>query len=315
MDKRKFKSYCGNEEDYSEYVEYLNTAKECFKEGAQYWKNLVDKRRKPYTDPDGTYRRKSHPFYTNIISFLNIQKKEKIFNFTKYGIKVKINNKILTIRSDQLGFGAPKHIYRRKTKKYIHNSWDTRYPYAYYILKGGETKKVADYIWDSRTLGGSFLWPTIPYRGSVYNTNRGVGGYIYDRADLTLLEIKKFYKFYKNNKDPKIIQNLMISSNCILMKDDDYIEIYNWLSYFESFKKYVDFFCFREKDGKENFVNSNYEVLSLVTNEPIKDGHSEKGIDEMDLKEIEAILKNTHNHIINRTEIIEGIIYGETNKK
>lgn len=305
--------YLKKKEDYFRYLKdsFPLTKNSPTADTSKEW----DLHNSPYKDPDCTYGYKNSLFYINLERFLNFQSKQVKFKFIP-GKGIKFNKNVI-LRSDQLGFSAPKY----NTTWNKTSGWSNKYLYARYLnLKQGKNPKdinykhIVDIIWDSRTIGGSFLWPIVK-GGSKYNTNRGVGDYIYDRPDITLLEIKKFFYLYKHIKDPKKIKNMMDNEKYILMNGKDYIEIYKWLSYFESFKEYVKFFCFIEKNGKENFVNSNYEVLSLVTNKPIKDGHSEKGIDEMDLKEIEAILKNTRNHIINRTEIIEGIIYGETDKK
>ena len=96
-------------------------------------------------------------------------------------------------------------------------------------------------IYDTRTLGGAFLWPidaewrnnnwNIKSKNSNYNLKRGMGSYIEDRVDLTLLEIKHFYeeKVYKED---------------ILLSGNDSDKIKKWLDLFKSFEEYVNFFMF-----------------------------------------------------------------------
>lgn len=54
---------------------------------------------------------------------------------------------------------------------------------------------LANYVYKTRTLGGSFLWPKSLC--STYNKSRGIRNYIEDRVDLTLLEIKHIYEIRK----------------------------------------------------------------------------------------------------------------------
>ena len=49
------------------------------------------------------------------------------------------------------------------------------------------------YVYTTRTLGGSFLWPESWHRD--YNMGRGNRSYIEDRVDLTLLEIKHYFEY------------------------------------------------------------------------------------------------------------------------
>ena len=51
---------------------------------------------------------------------------------------------------------------------------------------------LANYVYTTRTLGGSFLWPETLWKD--YNKSRGNGNYIEDRVDLTLLEIKHYFE-------------------------------------------------------------------------------------------------------------------------
>lgn len=298
----------------NDYIKYLRDCLKDIRDGKET-KTLKEwnKNNQPYIDPDGTQGNKDSLFYNNLKSFINKKEGKVICEFqtntAPQGIKVNVIDvfgKKLTLRSDQLGFSAPHYSNLKKDKA----GWSAKYPYAKYLLKSDNCKYIAKIIWNCRTIGGSFLWPVVKngkYYYSIYNQKRGVGSYIDDRADLTLLEIKKFYQIYEKVQDPNKIREIM-KEYCILLKNNDYINIYYWLSYFKTFKKYVDFFCFN------SFVDKNYNVLSLVNNKPIYDVHKEKRIYEMNHNEIKKILRNINKRIITRTIDMERIINGETNK-
>lgn len=151
-----------------------------------------------------------------------------------------------TLHSDQLGFSAVPWIY-----------FSTKYPLSrYFEMQKNKSDKDPDaianfltkYVYTTRTLGGSFLWPESWYK--AYNMNRGNGkndnkdnnkdnniGYIEDRVDLTLLEIKHYFE-YRELDDKK---NFKYSGD-ILFRYYDNLDAQTWFGFFDSFEDYVDFF-------------------------------------------------------------------------
>lgn len=118
-------------------------------------------------------------------------------------------------------------------------------------------------IYDTRTLGGAFLWPVdaewrnnnwnIKSKNSNYNLKRGMGSYIEDRVDLTLLEIKHFYEFFDEKKGFDEEEYKEEYKGDIILSYSDSDKIVEWLGLFGSFEKYVEFFMFHpfvvKKDG------------------------------------------------------------------
>lgn len=164
----------------------------------------------------------------------------------------------LYLKSDQFGFSA--------------YNLDKKYPYGMLYEKAkqkdDEKKKeeqfafIADCIYDTRTLGGGFLWPLDMWSG--YNAARGGTAnssgklfYIEDRVDLTLLEVKHLFEWIceedERKKDviwnkytDKIFRKKIKEDS---KKDSVYIK---WLQHFESFENYIKFFCF--DDFMENVM-------------------------------------------------------------
>lgn len=145
-------------------------------------KNKSERSYKLYIDPDG---KENTDFYSALSNFLNAsrisRKNNKILSFeaneAPYGMitvyyKDKYGNKQhFTVHSDQLGFSAVPWIYFRKN-----------YPLSRYLeMQKNKSDKDPDaianfltkYVYTTRTLGGSFLWPESWYK--AYNMNRGNG--------------------------------------------------------------------------------------------------------------------------------------------
>lgn len=159
---------------------------------------------KIYNDPDG---KENEKFYRALSDFLNAsrisRKNNKILSFeanedphgmiTVYYKNQNGKKHGFTLHSDQLGFSAVPCTYFKQN-----------YPLSRYLemqrnKSENDQAKAADfltkYVYTTRTLGGSFLWPESWHRD--YNMGRGNGSYIEDRVDLTLLEIKHIYEFRK----------------------------------------------------------------------------------------------------------------------
>lgn len=265
--------------------------------------------RRYYCDPDTTYKMKcNHHFFYSLVLFLKKMEKELCeklqgnFNYEfveDRGIKVcgtdKDGEKIepFFLRSDQLGFSAP-------TNQKVH-------PYDLYIMqcnnKDLAIDQVIDWIANSRTIGGSFLWPTPfyckynPARGGKIISNRRY--YIQDRVDLTLWEIKYWYE--KTNKN-----TIMNREN----KEDSNLNI--WLEHFTDFETYVKFFHFEgfvQGNGKEM---SPINILKRSVNEPVWGNNGEnlkiEISNSLEVNEVGEMLSFVNNCILERTKTISYVI-------
>ncbi len=206
----------------------------------------------PYKDPDGNCKQ----FYDKLVSFLN-NREDKVKLGEKYtyefcdtdpfGIEVRKkvsdgkSGVLFYLKSDQFGFSVP--------------SKNKDHPYDIFIeqcdndKRDTELENVAKWIYYSRTLGGSFLWPMeIGIDGEWINNpryNMARGGakgsagkkqyHIEDRVDLTLLEIKQVYDGCGIN----MLANNILYRNCFSSPN-----MRKWLLHFGTFKNYVEFFCF-----------------------------------------------------------------------
>ena len=280
------KSYCWDNKGKEETEKY-----EFVKKYAEWIEN-PRQGECPYSDPDGVNENnvKNIGFYTNITSFLNNRceefpdksrlEVENIEFLPPTGIKkdepepknrtIVVEGHNLYLTSDQFGFSA---IYD--------DTWNPqKYPYAKYLYNGGNKALVALTVLDTRTIGGSFLWPKVKVQGkreswvSTYNTERGVGNnpvhvdddfYIEDRVDLTLYEIKEFYEAYIKSEDYDSVKENM-SKDSLILRYSDSKEIFIWLSLFGTFENYVDFFCF---DDFVNIKDDKYYPKDIFSGESI----------------------------------------------
>lgn len=323
--------------DYKKYlVGLLSTDYKCVMndEAAKKEKNRIDDILKErgvvcnniYTDPDG---KKNTDFYSALSDFLNAsrisRKNDKILSFeaneAPYGMitvyyKDKYGNKQhFTVHSDQLGFSAVCLKYFRKN-----------YPLSRYLemqknkldkLKNKSDKKpetvakfLSEYVYTTRTLGGSFLWPEDWYKG--YNMERGNESYIEDRVDLTLLEIKHIYKFRE-------LENQLIYGKDYLFKryKNQYAD--KWFGFFDSFEDYVDFFMFNDfvEDISTN-GKKEYMPVNILTGKRFKTDYPGYEMDTLkDIKEykLKAMLERVRDMVEKRTIRMEDLIneYNQTN--
>lgn len=294
---------------------------------------------KIYNDPDN---KKNTDFYDKLANFLNAsrisRKNNNILSFeaneAPYGMitvyyKDNYGNKQhFTVHSDQLGFSAVPWIYFRKN-----------YPLSRYLemqknkldkLKNKSDKKpetvakfLSEYVYTTRTLGGSFLWPESWYK--AYNMNRGNGkndnkdnnkdnniGYIEDRVDLTLLEIKHYFE-YRELDDKK---NFKYSGD-ILFRYYDNLDAQTWFDFFDSFEDYVDFFMFNDFVDKDK-QTKEYTPINILTGEPFEKDYLNyekdvlKVLEEDKLKEM---LERVRDMVEKRTKKMEDLIneYKQTN--
>lgn len=282
-------------------------------------KNKSERSYKLYIDPDA---KENKDFYSAMSDFLNAsrisRKNNKILSFeaneVPYGMitvyyKDQYGNKQhFTVHSDQLGFSAVPWIYFRKD-----------YPLSRYLeMQKNKLDKdpdaiaefLANYVYTTRTLGGSFLWPESLW--STYNKNRGNGNYIEDRVDLTLLEIKHYFE-YRELEDKKKFKY----SGDILFSRYKIPDAQTWFGFFDSFEDYVDFFMFND------FVHideqtKEYTPINILTGEPFEKDYLNyqedvlKGLEEYKLK---AMLDLVMDKVAKRTKKMEDLIneYKQTN--
>lgn len=336
---KKIKSYglTSLNGDYKKYlVGLLSTDYKCVMndEAAKKEKNRIDDILKErgvvcnniYTDPDG---KKNTGFYKDLSDFLNAarisRKNDKIISFeaneAPYGMITVYykdqygNEQHFTVHSDQLGFSAVCLKYFRKN-----------YPLSRYLemqknkldkLKNKSDKKLetvakflSEYVYTTRTLGGSFLWPEDWYKG--YNMERGNGSYIEDRVDLTLLEIKHIYKFRE-------FENQLIYGKDYLFKryKNQYAD--KWFGFFDSFEDYVDFFMFNDfvEDISTN-GKKEYMPINILTGKRFKTDYPGYEMDTLkDIKEykLKAMLERVRDMVEKRTIRMEDLIneYKQTN--
>lgn len=228
-----------------------------------------------YKDPDENCLQ----FYEDLTSFLNVQEKRikglnKSYTYKvskkhlycievrqKHKVENKINNPIFYLKSDQFGFSAP-------SDKYNEHPYDT---YLRISEDKEKFKKVAKWLYCSRGIGGSFLWPMEINRNGKLNKNPRIntdrGGsnpynkdgsynnrynryWIEDRVDLTLLEIKRVLDY---SSDEKISGSILW--NCCLPETN----LMKWLKHFGTFERYVKFFCF------DSFVNDKNIPIDITS--------------------------------------------------
>lgn len=271
------------QKDDGKYVKFLKFLREN--------KKNIKKPMDPYTDPDN---KKNEIFYSKLCEFLNQREKEfKLKGTYKYrfvfdnGIEASEDGKFLMyLVSDQFGFSAPRvelnHIY---DDYLISEDFDGNY------------EKIKDWIKNSRTLGGSFLWP----KDEKGDFNKRRGGtkryiqkyYIQDRVDLTLEEVKSFY----GDKKKCPILNEVVKG-CPEMKV--------WLGHFgegkEGFSTFTEFFMF-----DDDFVDKNGDIIKLKHMEN-KTGEDDN-IYQLSQHEKREMLDDLCNvRILNRTNNMENFL-------
>ena len=274
-----------------------------------------------YIDPDN---KKNEEFYRELSNFLNVsrisRKNNKILSFeaneAPYGmITVHYKEYGFRLHSDQLGFSAVPSIYFRNNyplSRYLEmqkNKLDKRKNKS-----NKATDAVADflagYVYTTRTLGGSFLWPESWYK--AYNMSRGNGSYIEDRVDLTLLEIKHIYKFRE-------LENQLIYGKDHLLKQYKNQYADKWFGFFDSFEDYVDFFMFNDfvEDISTN-GKKEYMPINILTGKRFKTDYPGYEMDTLkDIKEykLKEMLERVRDMVANRTKKMEDLIneYKQTN--
>lgn len=283
-------------------------------------KDKSESSNKLYIDPD---KKENEEFYRELSNFLNAsrisRKNNKILSFeaneAPYGMitvyyKDKYGNKQhFTVHSDQFGFSAVPCIYFRKN-----------YPLSRYLeMQKNKSDKdpdavaefLANYVYTTRTLGGSFLWPETLWKD--YNKGRGNGNYIEDRVDLTLLEIKHYFE-YRDLDDKKKFKY----SGDILFRYYDNLDAQTWFGFFDSFEDYVDFFMFNDFVDKDK-QTKEYTPINILTGEAFETdypGYKKDTLKEIeDEKQLKEMLERVRDMVEKRTKKMEDLIneYKQTN--
>jgi hypothetical protein len=283
-------------------------------------KDKSESSNKLYIDPD---KKENEEFYRELSNFLNAsrisRKNNKILSFeaneAPYGMitvyyKDKYGNKQhFTVHSDQFGFSAVPCIYFRKN-----------YPLSRYLeMQKNKSDKdpdavaefLANYVYTTRTLGGSFLWPETLWKD--YNKSRGNGNYIEDRVDLTLLEIKHYFE-YRDLDDKKKFKY----SGDILFRYYDNLDAQTWFGFFDGFEDYVDFFMFNDFVDKDK-QTKEYTPINILTGEAFETdypGYKKDTLKEIeDEKQLKEMLERVRDMVEKRTKKMEDLIneYKQTN--
>lgn len=281
-------------------------------------KDKSESSNKLYIDTDA---KENKGFYSALSDFLNAsrisRKNNKILSFeaneAPYGMitvyyKDQYGNKQhFTVHSDQLGFSAVPNIYFRKN-----------YPLSRYLeMQKNKSDKapdaiaefLANYVYTTRTIGGSFLWPEDWYK--EYNMDRGNDSYIEDRVDLTLLEIKHIYKFRE-------LENQLIYGKDHLFKryKNQYAD--KWFGFFDSFEDYVDFFMFNDFVDKDK-QTKEYTPINILTGAPFEKDYLNYKTNTLkeieDEKQLKEMLDLVMRMVKARSENMEKLIakYNQTN--
>ena len=267
-------------------------------------------------------KRECESFYENKFSFipprnakLTTDDEKKLKDNDEYKIVVKQDDEeLFRLTSDQFGFSGNEGIYQQT---YGH----LKYPLARinYLSKNEYNKSIVerkqvlniliDYVQNTRTLGGSFIWP-VPKksegsRNSKYNLNRGVGSYIEDRVDLTLLEIKHTLdgEYNKDQHKDDILYTLY-------QNNTDGIRI--WLDHFETFEKFIEYFMF------ENFIENGMPI-NILTGKALREEEVAAyknrtcQIKNLNLNELLDMIERLESLIIKRTGLMEEYIQNYEN--
>lgn len=232
--------------------------------------------------------------------------------------------------TDQLGFSAPtgkRTIYG----KYLDESTDH-----------DKCEFVSKCIYNTRTIGGCFVWPKVKRIGlgevSEYNTVRGgwkkesgTTFYLEDRPDIAILEIKHFFEKYTeygcidfgdfidkyhNDADNKKWMIFDYTSN-YPSNQDEYKEMFIWLTSFKTFEKYCEHFGFvgnfviKENEDLKiiDIVNSDIQEKKYIFLEhPVKDS-----IYNLSAGKIRKMLENVQCLVIERSRKIHLEIQEDAN--
>lgn len=228
-------------------------------------------------------------------------------------IVVKKNNNYeesFLLTSDQFGFSAREDIYIEKKKEYplvnlLYSDMKDK------VDKKEKTiKRITEYVKNTRTIGGSFLWQMTPKRKCPYNASRGVGSWIEDRVDLTLEDIKRTYYNYDHDDKKPVFKK-------------DFME--KWLKHFVSFKIFVEYFMLEPFCEKVMTDSGNYDYvpINIIDGKPIDEDNIEKysqsgrknyHVRNLEKEDILNMLDRLEGMILIRTANMERAINGNSDQ-
>lgn len=286
-----------------------------------------------YIDPDSVNDVNKVSFYNHLTCFLNHQEKENKKNYCflspddapltkqekeydRYKDKhdksiitvMQDDNVLFRLKSDQFGFSAAE-------TKYDNN----KYPLAKLLrlCQNSESeeqdkvkKRITQYVKNTRTIGGSFLWP-VPLEGNRdFCYNRLRGRWLEDRVDLTLLEIKHALEGRYDNGE-------YASDMLYNQYRNEKLHIKTWLEHFGTFPEYVEYFML------EPFVKDDMPI-NIIDGEPLHEDYiieyrkkyNRQHIQTLTAKEICDMLERLERMILKRSEKMENVIkpyYEENN--
>ena len=294
----------------------------------EYVKYKKGKNTNPYHDPDAVRDNcvDNQPYYNLLTDFLNAKGRDKGMFFSPPNIKMKkpydrtilmtnADNENLFLCSDQFGFSETGD-----------NLWNPYYSIISKFKNENEAFNfVAQCLFKTREIGGSFIWPKQQYRRNLschYNNQRGKEP-IRDRVDLTLMEIKNYldcgkpkdrYDVYKANyRDSKSLDDNKIHQLLFCEITNETTGMKKWLDHFESFTEYVDFFAFDDfcVKLKDETGNIKYYPKDITVKEYPKDitekeyiefqREKTKKIEDMEADELKAMLEKLCDLVKNRS--------------
>ena len=266
-----------------------------------------------YCDPDEG----NIEYYTQICHFLNSQEqkiieKNKWYHYCTgiYNEKARINvckegRFIFCLKTDQFGFSAPRAENVSGPQNVVPQ------PFCKYYEKEEDKEKaitnIVKWIYITRSLGGSFLWPEV--KGTSYNIYRGGSiprdnkRYMQDRVDLALLEV---LHFFSNNYEQ--YNNDMLYRQ--IKKENTHMK--EWLEHFGSFETFVTYFKFddfvEKKDGK---IDGKIDgVKSIIDGKKLNDKGRENCELPQDSEGLYKVLNRITDMIYKRTNKMEEILKG-----
>lgn len=332
-DKAKYENDTELEESsyYNWLTRFLNErALECFKNKIINKNLLFVPPEKAGTVKEGDFWNCPNPTSTfrsdqNPKDFENLRRdpsKILVYELNEDGKVKNPNEPYLRLTSDQLGFSAISNDLYDDPELLFYKKYPL-YRLFYLGIKEGISdidgeninEFISNFIYDTRTLGGAFVWPTndTEVDGDIncnYNRERGVRWYIEDRADLTLLEVKCYYEDKEKNQ--------------LVLKANKGSEMYKFLELFrcrddedpsKSFRNFVKFFMFDSfvVNKKGDLTPKNIRDKNL---NPFKFDDEKYNIgtplrlskDDLDAKELKTILERVQDMVFNRTRAMEAIL-------
>ena len=220
------------------------------------------------------------------------------------------------LTSDQFGFSAFEGIYGKENYE--------RYPLAklLYSCRGKCEEKrkevigrITEYVKNTRTLGGSFLWPVHQEgnnaRACMYNLRRGVGNYLEDRVDLTLREVKHALdcavelKCGYNNYEEYEKFDILYDYYDYHKKDEMHLK--KWLEHFGTFTNFIEYFMLKPFCKKMQTAEGSYEYIPIN----IIDGR-EIGQEKGEIRNIVKVRNLREEEILNMLNLLEKKILERT---